>query len=161
SCARAEHQHLRVEFVDVERILAHDVLLQLVQHEILHTRPPIRFAESVNARVGFDFDEVPVPGAAHDHALDVRDLDLALEAGGFEMQRQRAPHSAARGLKKSSPVHKKSRNHCIVGCEYNGRNMRTLKSIAIAGALCAAAFYAGQEHGKAAMAGRVFELRTY
>src|ERR1700734_3468690 len=51
--------------------------LKIFRDHILDAGSPIGFADTVEARIGLNLDQVPIPGAAHDHALDVRDLDLA------------------------------------------------------------------------------------
>jgi hypothetical protein len=45
-------------------------------------RAPVGFSNTVDAGVGLDLDEVPVPGSAHDHAFNVGDLDLLTERLG-------------------------------------------------------------------------------
>src|SRR5207244_6308691 len=43
---------------------------------------PVGLAEAVEAGIGFDLHQVPVPGAADDHALDVGDFDFLAQGGG-------------------------------------------------------------------------------
>ena len=74
--AGALHQHLGEELVDVERVLAHYDGLHLGEDHVLHAPAPVGFADAVEPGIGFDLDEIPIPGAAHDHALDVGDLDF-------------------------------------------------------------------------------------
>ena len=56
--------------------------LSLFTRNVLDAATPVGFADAGDARVGLDFDEVPVPGAAHDHALHVGDFHLAADLGG-------------------------------------------------------------------------------
>ena len=104
--AGAFHQHLRVQLVDVERIFAKHDRPELVDDEVLHPPAPVRFADPVQPGVRLDLDQVPVPGSADDHALDVRDLDLALVLPRIGFQRQQARRrQPRRGFQESSPVH--------------------------------------------------------
>ena len=89
--AGGEHEHLVVELVDVERVLADDVLFEEAEDNVLHARAPVGFADAGDAGVGFDLDVVPIPGAPDDHALDVGDFDLALVGGGKERTAIRVP----------------------------------------------------------------------
>ena len=81
--AGAAHQHFGVELVDIQRIFADDVLFELIEHQIFHAGSPVGLADSVKAGlIGLDFDQIPVPCAAHDHALHVGDLHLVFLCGG-------------------------------------------------------------------------------
>jgi hypothetical protein len=50
----AHHEHLRVEFVDIERIFAYHQRLELLQDDVFDARTPIGFTDSVDAGVGLD-----------------------------------------------------------------------------------------------------------
>jgi hypothetical protein len=66
------------------------VLGELVKDEVFDAGPPVGLAEAVNAGVGFDADEIPVPGAADDHAFDGGDFDLAFMGRGEGVEREGA-----------------------------------------------------------------------
>ena len=68
-----------VQLIDVQRILTDHERFQLSQDEILDPRAPVGFADTGDAGVGLDFDQIPIPRAAHDHAFDVGDLNLFAE----------------------------------------------------------------------------------
>jgi hypothetical protein len=50
----AHHEHLRVEFVDIERIFAYHQRLKLLEDDVFDARTPIGFTDSVDAGVGLD-----------------------------------------------------------------------------------------------------------
>ena len=103
---RALHQHLRVELVHIQGILTYDDRPQLVHDQVLDPPAPIRLADTVETGVRFDLDQVPIPGPAHDHALDISDFHLPLL-----LRRQPVKWHEAQGrsprdrLQKSTPVH--------------------------------------------------------
>ncbi len=82
SRAGAAHQNLGVEFVHIQRILAQQQRLHLSEDEVFHTRTPVGFADAAETGIGFDLDQIPVPGAADDHALDVGDFDFLVKSRG-------------------------------------------------------------------------------
>ncbi len=100
----AHEEHLVIQLIDVERILADDERLQLRQDEVLNSGSPVGFANSGDASVGLDLDEVPVPRSAHDHALDVGDLDLLAERLGERTVRLSEQASAGSEMFEEGPA---------------------------------------------------------
>ncbi len=104
--AGALHQHLGIELVDVERILADDDALHFVEDQVLDAPAPVGLADAVEPGIGFDLDQIPVPGAADDHALDVRDFDLVADRrDGARKWPRRKITGRAGGKKKLASIH--------------------------------------------------------
>ncbi len=78
--------------------------LSLLSDQVLDAPAPIGLADAVEAGIGFDLDEVPVPGAADDHALDVGDLDLLAQRGGEAVEGRGQPEGGGR-MEETAAVH--------------------------------------------------------
>ena len=86
--AAVEEQQLGIKLDHIERVFADQLLLEAVEGDVLHPGTPIAFADAMHAGVGLDLDQVPVPGAADDHHLDVGDLDLLAQILRLRLERQ-------------------------------------------------------------------------
>ena len=95
--AAIEEQQLGVELDHVQRVFADQLLAEAVQGDVLHAWTPIALADAEHPGIGFDLDQIPVPGAANDHHLDVGDLDLLGEILRLGLIGQREAGRGAHG----------------------------------------------------------------
>jgi len=63
----------------------------------------------MHPRIGLDLDQVPVPGRpAHDHHLDVGDLDLPAQGLRARLERQGETGNRAQAGKQLTAIHREN-----------------------------------------------------
>ena len=81
--ARALHQHFGVELVYIQRILTQKNPLHFVDDQILYAPAPISLSDAIQTSVGLNAYQVPVPCAAHNHALHIGDFHFLAKVGSL------------------------------------------------------------------------------